>query len=132
MSCFCCGDTTHYTQRATRNTPHNVNATQLDAVAETIEVDLRLVGATAIEDKLQDGVPQTLSCLREAGIAVWLLTGDKQDTAINIGLSSSLIEEGAQIVCVCEESEGEVVRELERAHETYVVVEEDAKLGACV
>ncbi|RKO85184.1 HAD-like domain-containing protein, partial [Blyttiomyces helicus] len=49
----------------------------LDAVAEIIERDLELVGATAVEDKLQDAVPATISLLREAGIKIWVLTGDK-------------------------------------------------------
>jgi phospholipid-transporting ATPase len=48
---------------------------------------MTLLGATAIEDKLQEGVPDTISALRKANIKVWVLTGDKQETAINIGLS---------------------------------------------
>lgn len=39
---------------------------------------MQLVGVTAIEDKLQDGVPQTIANLQMAGIKVWVLTGDKQ------------------------------------------------------
>ena len=46
--------------------------------AEQIETRLTLVGATAIEDKLQDGVPETIAQLLEANIHVWVLTGDKQ------------------------------------------------------
>ncbi|GMF08185.1 unnamed protein product [Ambrosiozyma monospora] len=57
---------------------------KLDDAAELIEKDLFLLGATAIEDKLQDGVPETISILQEAGIKVWVLTGDRQETAINI------------------------------------------------
>jgi P-type E1-E2 ATPase len=51
-----------------------------------------LIGATAIEDKLQDEVAETILFLREAGIKVWLLTGDKIETAINIGFSSGLLD----------------------------------------
>ncbi|KAJ1339684.1 hypothetical protein BSLG_005717 [Batrachochytrium salamandrivorans] len=58
----------------------------LDAAAEMIEKELVLLGATAIEDKLQDGVPQTISILREAGLRIWVLTGDKLETAINIDI----------------------------------------------
>uniref|UniRef100_A0A2C9L448 P-type ATPase C-terminal domain-containing protein n=1 Tax=Biomphalaria glabrata TaxID=6526 RepID=A0A2C9L448_BIOGL len=43
-----------------------------------IERDLELLGGTGIEDKLQEGVPQTIANLRKAGIKVWVLTGDKQ------------------------------------------------------
>ena len=56
-----------------------------------IEKDLTLLGSTAIEDKLQVGVPRTIEQLMKANIAVWVLTGDKQDTAINIGQACSLI-----------------------------------------
>lgn len=66
-------------------------AEKLEEVAELIETDLTLLGATAIEDKLQEGVPRTIEQLMKANIAVWVLTGDKQDTAINIGQACSLI-----------------------------------------
>lgn len=58
---------------------------KVDACYEEIEQNLSLLGATAIEDKLQDGVPQTIANLANAGIKLWVLTGDKQETAINIG-----------------------------------------------
>ena len=64
---------------------------KLDAVYNQIEKDLDLLGATAIEDKLQDGVPRTIANLRSAGIKIWVLTGDKQETAINIGYSCHLL-----------------------------------------
>lgn len=48
------------------------------AVAEEIERRLQLLGATAIEDKLQEGVPQCIERLAAAGIRIWVLTGDKQ------------------------------------------------------
>lgn len=55
---------------------------RLEAISEEIETDLRLLGATAIEDKLQDGVPETIADLKRAGIKVWVATGDKLETAI--------------------------------------------------
>eukprot|EP00249_Psilotum_nudum_P013543 c24389_g1_i3 orf=295-4026(-) len=66
-------------------------AEKLDELCEEIESDLILVGATAIEDKLQVGVPQTISKLLKAGIKIWVLTGDKMETAINIGYACSLL-----------------------------------------
>ena len=61
--------------------------------AETAFGDgLELLGATAIEDRLQDGVPETVHKMLDAGIKVWVLTGDKQETAINIGVACQLIE----------------------------------------
>jgi phospholipid-transporting ATPase len=75
-------------------------AAELDRVAEMIEKDLFLLGATAIEDKLQDGVPDTIHTLAQANIKLWVLTGDKQETAINIGYSCKLLtEEMSLIIC---------------------------------
>lgn len=55
--------------------------------------NLQLLGATAIEDKLQDQVPETIETLMKADIKIWILTGDKQETAINIGnLPNSYLE----------------------------------------
>lgn len=51
---------------------------KLEAIYEEIEKDMTLIGATAIEDKLQDGVPQSIANLGLAGIKIWVLTGDKQ------------------------------------------------------
>lgn len=51
--------------------------------------NLMLLGATAIEDRLQAGVPETIATLMRADIKIWVLTGDKQETAINIGESLS-------------------------------------------
>ncbi|ORY86128.1 hypothetical protein BCR37DRAFT_335757, partial [Protomyces lactucae-debilis] len=66
---------------------------KMEQAAELIETDLDLTGATAIEDKLQEGVPQTIDKLRRAGIKIWMLTGDKRETAINIGHSCGLIKD---------------------------------------
>lgn len=74
----------------------------LDEAAEIIEKDMFLLGATAIEDKLQEGVPDTIHTLQMAGIKVWVLTGDRQETAINIGLSCRLISESMNLVIVNE------------------------------
>ncbi|XP_025410244.1 probable phospholipid-transporting ATPase IA isoform X2 [Sipha flava] len=67
-------------------------------VAEKIERKLKLIGVTAIRNKLQDHVPKTIEALMSAGIKIWLLTGDKQETAINIGLSSRLITQNGPII----------------------------------
>lgn len=55
-----------------------------------VECNLTLMGATGIEDKLESGVPETLKALREAGVVVWVLTGDKIETATNVALASGL------------------------------------------
>lgn len=64
---------------------------KVSEVYEEIEQQLILVGTTAIEDKLQDGVPQCIANLAAANIKLWVLTGDKQETAINIGYSCQLL-----------------------------------------
>uniref|UniRef100_A0A672J4W4 Phospholipid-transporting ATPase n=1 Tax=Salarias fasciatus TaxID=181472 RepID=A0A672J4W4_SALFA len=64
---------------------------RLAAVYEQIEQDMMLLGATAIEDKLQEGVPETIAVLSLANIKIWVLTGDKQETAVNIGYSCKML-----------------------------------------
>ncbi|KAI1412851.1 phospholipid-translocating P-type ATPase [Hypoxylon sp. FL1857] len=76
---------------------------ELDKAAELIEHDFYLLGATAIEDRLQDGVPETIHTLQQANIKVWVLTGDRQETAINIGMSSKLLSEDMMLLIVNEE-----------------------------
>jgi len=60
-------------------------------VQEKIEVDLILAGCSAIEDKLQVNVGPTIRDIKKAGVNVWVLTGDKVETAINIGQSCQLL-----------------------------------------
>ncbi|EED19378.1 phospholipid-translocating P-type ATPase domain-containing protein [Talaromyces stipitatus ATCC 10500] len=71
---------------------------KLEEVANIIEQDLMLLGGTAIEDRLQDGVPDTISLLANAGIKLWVLTGDKVETAINIGFSCNLLNNDMDLV----------------------------------
>ncbi|KAK7061038.1 hypothetical protein VNI00_000773 [Paramarasmius palmivorus] len=73
---------------------------KIDTVSEEIEKDLRLLGATAIEDKLQDGVPEAIADLKRAGIKIWVATGDKLETAIAIGRSTNLISPDSNIIIV--------------------------------
>ncbi|KAK4541025.1 hypothetical protein LTR36_008394 [Oleoguttula mirabilis] len=75
----------------------------VEAAGEMIEQQLELGGATAIEDKLQQGVPETIDRLRRANIKIWMLTGDKRETAINIGLSCRLIKDYSSVTVLdCE------------------------------
>lgn len=66
---------------------------EIDKLFDDMERNLNLVGCTAIEDKLQDGVPQTIGLLRDAGINIWMLTGDKMETAIEIAKSCNLFDD---------------------------------------
>ncbi|NWI27220.1 AT8B3 ATPase, partial [Sula dactylatra] len=73
-------------------------ARELDKLYEEMEQNLQLLGATAIEDKLQDGVPETIQLLKLGNIKVWVLTGDKQETAMNIGYACKLLTDDMEIL----------------------------------
>uniref|UniRef100_A0A8C4UKV6 Phospholipid-transporting ATPase n=1 Tax=Falco tinnunculus TaxID=100819 RepID=A0A8C4UKV6_FALTI len=77
---------------------------KLEECYEIIEKDLLLLGATAIEDRLQAGVPETIATLMKAEIKIWILTGDKQETALNIGYSCRLISQSMSLILVNEDS----------------------------
>ena len=75
----------------------------LAAVAERYETGFTVLGATAIEDRLQAGVPGTIRDLARAGIKTWVLTGDKVETAINIGFSCRLLEPRMELITLSSE-----------------------------
>ncbi|CAM9874780.1 unnamed protein product, partial [Ectocarpus sp. 4 AP-2014] len=64
---------------------------KIDRLMDEVETNLRLLGSTAIEDKLQDGVGTCVEALQGAGVKVWMLTGDKEETAINIAAACQLL-----------------------------------------
>lgn len=70
----------------------------VNIVANEVECDLTLVGATAIEDKLQIGVSDTIESLLRAKINIWVITGDKRETAINIGFACSLLTSEMKLI----------------------------------
>ncbi|GKV03015.1 hypothetical protein SLEP1_g15380 [Rubroshorea leprosula] len=94
---------------------------KLRQTAALIECNLNLLGATAIDDKLQDGVPEAIEALRQAGLKVWLLTGDKQETAISIGLSCKLLTTDMQQIIINGNSEEECRNLLADAKTKYGV-----------
>ncbi|KAG5536104.1 hypothetical protein RHGRI_023779 [Rhododendron griersonianum] len=97
----------------------------IDEVVEKIEKDLSLLGATAVEDKLQNGVPECIDKLAQAGIKLWVLTGDKMETAINIGFACSLLRQGmTQIIINLETPE---IRSLEKAGEKDAIAKTSKK-----
>ncbi|XP_039172644.1 putative phospholipid-transporting ATPase 9 isoform X2 [Eucalyptus grandis] len=87
---------------------------------EMIENKLTLLGATAVEDKLQNGVPDCIFKLAQAGIKIWVLTGDKMETAINIGIACSLLRRGMnQIIISLEMPE---IEALEESHDRDAIM----------
>ncbi|KAL5151785.1 Phospholipid-transporting ATPase 2 [Glycine soja] len=98
-------------------------------VCQRVEHDLEILGVTAIEDRLQDGVPETIKTLRKAGINFWMLTGDKQNTAIQIALSCNFIspEPKGQLLLIDGKTEEEVCRSLERVLRTMRITTSEPK-----
>ncbi|KAJ2307704.1 phospholipid transporting ATPase, partial [Coemansia sp. RSA 2704] len=88
---------------------------EVEEACGRIERGLQLIGGTAIEDKLQDGVPATIAQLALAGIKLWVLTGDKTETAINIGYSCNLLNNDMQLVVVKADDHDSTREQLERA-----------------
>ena len=70
----------------------------IEQAGDQLERDLELIGATAIEDKLQKGVPEAIDKLRRANIKLWMLTGDKRETAINISRACHLLQDYSTMV----------------------------------
>ncbi|KAE8125008.1 hypothetical protein FH972_019846 [Carpinus fangiana] len=91
----------------------------IEEVAEKIERNLILLGATAVEDKLQSGVPECIDKLAQAGIKIWVLTGDKMETAINIGFACSLLRQGMKQIVIS--SEVPEIKALEKAGDESAV-----------
>ena len=94
--------------------------TRLDLLGAELENNLELVGASAIEDKLQEGVPETIALLIEAGIRVWVLTGDKQETAVEIGKACNLITQDMKLLDLSSTSKSELLAKLETYNTQYV------------
>ncbi|XP_042504200.1 phospholipid-transporting ATPase 2-like [Macadamia integrifolia] len=102
---------------------------RLAEVCQRLEHNLEILGITAIEDRLQDGVPETIETLRKAGINFWMLTGDKQSTAIQIALSCNFIspEPKGQLLLINGKTEDEVSRSLERVLLTMRITTSEPK-----
>ncbi len=94
----------------------------MDAIAEEYERELEILGASAIEDQLQDGVPDCIATLQAAGIKIWVLTGDKMETAVNIGFSCRLLTRNMFLIMIkSEDSSVESTRrQLEEGYQKLV------------
>ncbi|XP_017319684.1 probable phospholipid-transporting ATPase VD isoform X2 [Ictalurus punctatus] len=89
--------------------------------AQRLETNLTLLGATGIVDRLQEDVPETIEALQKAGIKVWVLTGDKQETAINIACACKLLQATDQLLTAnCDSKEACEARLLELQQEIKV------------
>lgn len=101
----------------------------IDVLQDELENDLELLGATAIEDRLQDGVPEAMEQLAKAGICIWVLTGDMEETAINIGYACRLLNNDMQrhvINSATYRTKGSILRQLDKVfHSIYDDIDED-------
>lgn len=88
---------------------------RVDESSALIEQGLYLLGATALEDKLQQGVPDAIAQLRRAGIKVWILTGDKLQTAIEIGFSCNLLSTDMDIFIISSDTATEAEAQINAA-----------------
>lgn len=105
---------------------------RLEEVSDLIERDLLLLGGTAIEDRLQDGVPDTIALLGDAGIKLWVLTGDKVETAINIGFSCNLLSNDMDLI-VFDQQDGDLeaaAASLDEHLQTFNLTGSDEELTA--
>ena len=105
---------------------------RLEEVADRIERELMLIGGTAIEDRLQDGVPDTIALLGQAGIKLWVLTGDKVETAINIGFSCNLLNNDMKLILfdIPEGSTADAAKLLDENLQTFGLTGSDEELVA--
>jgi len=87
----------------------------LAELADEVERELEFVGVTAIEDKLQEGVPEAIESLLAAGAKVWVITGDKRETATNIAVSCNLVRRPEALLVLDAASSEGAAAELERA-----------------
>ncbi|KAI5475468.1 phospholipid-translocating ATPase [Pseudohyphozyma bogoriensis] len=78
---------------------------EIERACEMVEKDLNILGATALEDKLQVGVPEAIEQLHKAGLKLWILTGDKLQTAIEIGFSCNLLSNDMDLMIISADSE---------------------------
>nr|XP_042108420.1 probable phospholipid-transporting ATPase IM isoform X5 [Ovis aries] len=100
------------------NTTTDERDERIAGLYEEIERDLMLLGATAVEDKLQDGVIETVTSLSLANIKIWVLTGDKQETAINIGYACNMLTDDMNdVFIIAGNTATEVREELRKAKE---------------
>mmetsp|Transcript_5502 Transcript_5502/g.8124 ORF Transcript_5502/g.8124 Transcript_5502/m.8124 type:complete len:1247 (-) Transcript_5502:43-3783(-) len=119
-------------QEALEITDVKIKEKKLEVINAEIEKDLYLVGITAIEDKLQSGVPNTIAELKKGQIKIWVLTGDKQETAKNIGFACDLLNTDMELIELSNTDPKLLSNELENAFFKYKDQAEDIELGLVV
>ncbi|TVY41778.1 Phospholipid-transporting ATPase [Lachnellula subtilissima] len=103
---------------------------KMEAVADSIENELTLLGGTAIEDRLQEGVPDSIALLADAGIKLWVLTGDKVETAVNIGFSCNLLNNDMKLIILRFDDNESAEIELNKHLASFDMTGSDQELAA--
>lgn len=99
---------------------------KVSVVSAELEQHLEYIATTAVEDKLQDRVPETIKFMREAGIKLWVLTGDKRETAENIGYSANLLDRNMDVRHIKGSTSEDIEDQLRKILDQYEHPEEDA------
>lgn len=111
----------HADYKAARSADGDQRDRLMETCAKEVEHSLRLCGLTAIEDRLQDGVPQAIYMLRKMGIHIWMLTGDKTETAIEIANSCNLVDSNAPLIKLIDaQNQEEAIFMLEEANQQHL------------
>eukprot|EP00930_Biecheleria_cincta_P043976 TRINITY_DN3016_c0_g1_i2.p1 TRINITY_DN3016_c0_g1~~TRINITY_DN3016_c0_g1_i2.p1 ORF type:complete len:1440 (-),score=275.35 TRINITY_DN3016_c0_g1_i2:30-3953(-) len=108
---------------------------QLDELTAQAEQSIEIIGITAVEDKLQDYVAETISNVKRGGVKVWVLTGDKLETARNIGFSCSVLSENMEIIIMDTDPEnatGSPSQQMEKALQTARNAQKNKPVGLMI
>ena len=93
---------------------------KIDKVHALIERDLNVIGSTAVQDNLQDNVPETLRKFKKAGISCWVLTGDKEETAVNVGFAAGMITNDTQRLLINSPNSSKLLTQLKECKEAQI------------
>ncbi|XP_011930402.1 PREDICTED: phospholipid-transporting ATPase IG isoform X6 [Cercocebus atys] len=93
---------------------------KMEKVFDDIETNMNLIGATAVEDKLQDQAAETIEALHAAGLKVWVLTGDKMETAKSTCYACRLFQTNTELLELTTKTTEESERKEDRLHELLI------------
>lgn len=103
---------------------------KLEKVYALIENNFNVLGSTAVQDNLQDEVPETLRKFKKAGVCTWILTGDKEETAVNIGFASGMITNDTQRLFITSGSSSKLLSQLKEGKNLQIKTK--GQLESCV
>lgn len=102
---------------------------QISELANEVESDLVLLGMTAVEDSLQKRVKEAITRLLEADIKVWMITGDKLETAENIGLMAGIVTSRMRVFHLRNVSKKKFLQKVQKLHQKVNTVRSGVQKG---